>query len=161
MKTTKEIATEIRKQLKAAGYNARAVSVRTRHLGVDSAITVAVRRADVRLVVVREIADGFERIHCDRATGEVLLGGNLYVDVTYAEETVRPFQVGVEIQIEGECAEPGVVAEIEGFHVWRCTAERDYLWADHPEWDRPIKCWGVEHLAKQLTYYALGGCLPR
>jgi hypothetical protein len=120
--TTKEIAAEIRKQLKAAGYM---------------------------------------RVHRCSATGEILLGGNLYVDVTYAEEAVRPFLTGVQMQIEEECAEPGVVAEVEGFRVWRCTAERDYLWADRPEWDRPIKCWGVTHLAKQVTYYALGGCLTR
>jgi hypothetical protein len=159
--TTKEAAAELRGRLKDVGFNARAVSVRVRHLGMDSAITVTVRRPDVRLVAVREIADGFERIHCDDATGEVLLGGNLYVNVAYAEEAIRPFRTGVELQLEADCAVPGVVADIDGFKVWRCTAESDYLWADRPEWDHPIKCWGVAYLAKQLTYYALGGCLPR
>lgn len=69
----------LRAALKAAGFNARQVTVRER----ASSLNVTIRDAGVRLPEVEAIARKFEHVdHC-RVTGEILQGGNTFVFVAY------------------------------------------------------------------------------
>lgn len=85
---------EIRKQLKETlGYNAKQVSVRQSR----SQITFTIRDAAVNKKAVIEFGNNFESISRDYATGEILCGGNTFVNVVYAD-TVRKELVDTVIE---------------------------------------------------------------
>lgn len=86
MTTTKEAAAALRKTLKAAGLNAHKVSVRTDYYSMGSALRVTVRDPAVPLATVRGLATAQERIDRCEVTGEILNGGNRYVEVSYSHE---------------------------------------------------------------------------
>jgi len=153
MKTTKEIAQGIRKALKSRGWSARQVSVRVRHLGVDSGLAVKVRDAGVPLAEVREIAKSHESVDRDSETGEILLGGNLYVDVDYTSEALEPTKA--EILAKLEAADEGELVELEnGLKLRRI--DRYYWRIDHAKWNRDRVCWGADFAAQQAAEITLG-----
>jgi len=82
-------AQRLRAELKARGWNARAVSVRSDRCTTDSSLYVTIRRADVRKSEVETVARQFEQFSRDEMTGEILLGGNTYVRVEYDDELMR------------------------------------------------------------------------
>src|SRR5215468_2581965 len=71
----------LRAALKQAGFNSRQVSVRHDH----STLRVTIRDASVSLTRAQEIAGAFESVRRCKATGEILLGGNTFVQVAYAD----------------------------------------------------------------------------
>jgi hypothetical protein len=93
MMTTTNVASarpadRLRAALKQAGFNARCVSVRHDH----STLRVTIRDASVSLTRVQEIAGAFESVHRCEATGEILLGGNCYVDTEYDDKVIQPLR---------------------------------------------------------------------
>ena len=101
-------AARIRAALKAAGYNTRKVTVRQDH----ETVRVTLKTLDVVLSVIKAIVAPFECVRRCESTGEVLLGGNIYVDVAYDREVLAP----VTRQIaEALLAAPrGQVIELDG-----------------------------------------------
>lgn len=82
----KEKAQLIRKTLKERfGYNAKQVSVRTVKCTWSYSLEVIVKDFSVDFDAVKEIAEGFKEIHRD-AFGEILGGGNTFVDVSWSDE---------------------------------------------------------------------------
>lgn len=83
--TTYESASQkARKALKAAGYKANQVSIRTSRGG--GSFTATVRSADVSLLAVEEIVNQFESIDRCEYSGEILAGGNTFVHVQYSDD---------------------------------------------------------------------------
>lgn len=89
--STKERAAAIRAELKAAGWNARKVSVRTDYYSMGSSIHVTIRDTAADTAKVTEIAErlGQSISRCEM-TGDILGGGNTYVHVDHSTE-VREF----------------------------------------------------------------------
>ncbi len=83
MAMSAETSKQIRANLKAAGYGARDVSVRNDSYSMGSTVRVRIKRAEVSLNDVHRIAIQNERVSRDEATGEILSGGNTFVDVAY------------------------------------------------------------------------------
>ena len=83
---TKQAAATLRAQYKAAGWNARMVSVRTSYFSMGSSLRVTVRSADVDFAKAKAMAENVERISRCEITGEILSGGNRYVHVDMSEE---------------------------------------------------------------------------
>lgn len=81
---SKQAAATLRAALKAAGFSARAVSVRLDNYTVDVALRVTVREIDAlgRAAEIERIAASFKRVATD-ATGDILCGGNRYVTVDF------------------------------------------------------------------------------
>lgn len=78
--THKEVAKEIRKELKEQlGYNSRQVSVRC---SGGCTVHVIVIDKTIETEAVRKLAESYKDIDYDIATGEVLLGGNIYIHVS-------------------------------------------------------------------------------
>jgi hypothetical protein len=77
----KELAKELRNKLKELGYNRTMVGVTSDY---DS-INVAVKSIDVDFKTVEELANNYEKLDRDHLTGEILLGGNTYVNVNYSD----------------------------------------------------------------------------
>ena len=79
IKTTTEKAKEMRKEIKnQLGYTARQVSVKKTSY---ESICVTVKDYKVNFNEVEKIANQFEDVRYDEFTGEILLGGNTYIDV--------------------------------------------------------------------------------
>jgi hypothetical protein len=80
MSTTKETAAIIRKAIKTQlGHTAKEVSVRAK----DSSVNITVKFAHIMSAPIEELARGYARIsRCER-TGEILGGGNLYINVSH------------------------------------------------------------------------------
>jgi hypothetical protein len=86
MTNTTNKADTLRAAIKAAGYNARRVTVRYQH----SELRVMIRDSSVSISAVKSIAEPFENVRKCQTTGEILLGGNTYVKVVYLAELVAP-----------------------------------------------------------------------
>lgn len=84
-------AQALRAALKAAGYNARRVTVREG----NSSLQVSIRDAWVSLSKVEAIANKFSVVrHCE-TTGEILSGGNTFVRVAYVDQIVEPVKAAI------------------------------------------------------------------
>lgn len=70
------------------GYNARQVSVKHSH----SSITFTVRDASVNVEAVKEFSTTFENIHRDERTGDILRGGNTFVNVRLSDAVKDKFK---------------------------------------------------------------------
>lgn len=80
-KSTQTHAGEIRAALRSAGYTGRQVSVRSKIYSMGSSIRVKIKDASVDPTKVIEAVKGHEHIDRDEATGEILGGGNRFVNV--------------------------------------------------------------------------------
>jgi hypothetical protein len=89
-------AQTLRAALKAAGFNARRVTVRQNH----STLYVTIRDAWASLTKVKAIADQFRVVQHCHATGEILGGGNTFVDVRYTDELVKPVQAAILVVLD-------------------------------------------------------------
>jgi hypothetical protein len=88
--TTKEKAAELRAALKGMGYSSRRVSVRVDSWTTGSAIRVMVRDPQVDYKAVEKLASSYKRIDRCEITGDILSGGNCYVDVNRSCRAVEP-----------------------------------------------------------------------
>lgn len=83
--TNKELSASIKNDLKAAGISPRAVRVSVRDAGYSTAIRARITSPEVSAETVRRILSKYEEIDRDERTGEILMGGNMYIFVEYAE----------------------------------------------------------------------------
>ena len=81
-------AAEIRKKLKAIGYNSRMVSVRSSQFSGGDDITIRMKSVDVDEHKVREIAKEYEDVAYDKYSGEILMGSNSFVFVEWDWEFI-------------------------------------------------------------------------
>lgn len=85
-------AQEVREALKALGYGRKEVSVRSRRVTYSSAIEVTVKALGVNIKKVREVAERAQSVRRCEVSGEVLMGGNIYVSVSYAYDLGPAFE---------------------------------------------------------------------
>ena len=79
--TTKELAVQIRDDLKQKGYNSRKVGVRFEFCGYSSVVILTVKDDTLDIEQVRKWVNKYEAIDRDERTGETLRGGNTYIRV--------------------------------------------------------------------------------
>lgn len=102
-------ADTLRAAIKASGYSARRVTVRLD----NNTLRVTIRDAAVSIAAVKAIAASFENIDRCQATGEILLGGNTFIDVNYVDSVVAPVAAQVQ-EILNAAALDGFWVEIPG-----------------------------------------------
>lgn len=83
--TTKEKIKAIREQLKQLGYNNRKISVTDGGGTLESSIRVRVKFVPIleQIQEIKEVAEKYRQVRYDDATGEILGGGNTFVNVSY------------------------------------------------------------------------------
>lgn len=85
-----ESARLIRAELKTRyGWTSRQVSVKSDSFSLGSSIDITIKAPGIPVKVVEEVANGQERIHRCKHTGEILGGANRYVSVSLDWELVR------------------------------------------------------------------------
>lgn len=72
-------ANDLKKELKTYGINTKNLSIRCEY----GAIYVTIKTHDISARQIKDIFYKYERIDRCQATGEILLGGNCYVFVSY------------------------------------------------------------------------------
>lgn len=145
------VTNAIRTALKVAGFNARQVSVKDRSYGD---IKVTVRDVTVAISKVEAICASFENVRRCEGSGEILLGGNTYVEVRYADDVVAPVTAAVAAIIRS--AQPGVQVQLAGGYTASHYADspwRDEVRAHGPGFDDHVGliCCGIDHAAKQIA----------
>lgn len=96
---TVEASKKIRALLAAAGYGKADVSVYNKSYSMGSTVYVTIKRAEVPLAKVEAIAAAGESIHRDES-GEILGGGNTFVDTRYAHEVLDDYAAQINAQID-------------------------------------------------------------
>ena len=76
----KSIRTEIKNTL---GFTSTKISVKTDSYSMGASIDVAIKDIDIDIEEVRNIAVKHENVFRDKHTGDILAGGNTYVNVKY------------------------------------------------------------------------------
>ena len=95
METKKQIVAK----LKEAGFNSRQVSVRNRPGGYESSFVLTIRDAAVNPETIEAIAAKFERIDRDQF-GDILAGGNTYVNVSVDESIEKIWAAAYTEQVQ-------------------------------------------------------------
>lgn len=95
-----DIAKNLRKELKdELGYNNRKVSVK--QSGLETLI-VSIKDYNVSYQKVKSITDNFESIDRDEATGEILVGGNVFVRIEIESVDPKVLKLSKEIMEDVE-----------------------------------------------------------
>lgn len=84
--TATEAAARIRAAYKAKGWSSRMIGVRADQYSMGSTIRVEIKDPRIRKRDAEEIANTAERISRCEMTGEILSGGNRFVDVEHSRE---------------------------------------------------------------------------
>ncbi len=155
--TATETAKTIRTTLKREhGWTSRQVSVRVRDLGVSSAIDVTIKDAAVDPAAVRAVALAEHRVARCARTGEILGGGNCYVDVAWAAGVLDA--VGAELVAQLRDLEVGVAT----WRGWRVRATGDGFFEGYApgrafDGEPEVYCWGADFCVRQVVERALAG----
>ena len=140
-------ADELRAALKVAGIKANQVTVKYD----GSTLRVTVRDAAVSISAVEEIANGFEKVSRCHATGEILCGGNTYVDVRYVDTAIAPVAAVIEALLL-TTGEGRTVVLGGGFTAhWTGDRYRQIVTYDGPGLDRSMFCYDISGAAKRIA----------
>jgi hypothetical protein len=149
-------ADRLRAALKQAGFTARQATVRQRH----STLHVTIRDAAVSLTRVTAIAAPFEVVRRDQASGEILCGGNTYVDIEYAPAVVAPVKASLLAILESAPNDEAVTLP-GGYRAMKVTRERGAtyygevrIWGRGFE-DRNHIAVGISHAAERIAVACL------
>lgn len=108
---SKSLADRMRAALKSAGYNGRKVSVRHDHYSMGSTVHVTIRDHQISRRTIEAICEPFSSVRRDEQ-GEILSGGNTFVDVAYGKGVLEVVARPIAEQLAA--AGLGVVIEING-----------------------------------------------
>ena len=153
----KEKAVEIRKALKAKGWGPKEVSVRCEFYSLGESLHVVIKSAAVPIEPVKEIAKTAEHVRYCQYSGEILGGGNTYVHVSYARETLAPLVA--ELAKEIEPIEVGGFKMLRGYQVARedeHTYELVELGGEGECGKFAGKYWKAEGAAEGIIHKTLG-----
>ena len=155
-----EDAAKIRAAHKAQGITSRQVSVKSESFSMGSSIDITIKAPGISKSRVEEIANNYERIRRDDATGEILSGGNRYVAVNFdwklLNETAReflPWLNALEITGNSMLPVPEEWAGVQEYYVGRQSAYRYTL----TNGKQMIPVSGAESVAERLAIVKLGG----
>jgi hypothetical protein len=147
-------AQKVRAALKANGYSSKFVSVKQDGCSVK----VTIRSKDVRISDIKAIADTFRDVRYCEGSGEILSGGNTFVDVVYHDDVLAPLVAKILPIVQGAKVPTYV---IPGVRV-TCHDESEYgshnanvfTWADGEDCGS-FFCVGTAHAAERLAIMAL------
>jgi hypothetical protein len=148
-----EAAASIRQALKAKRITSRQVSVRADQYSMGSTIRVDIKDARIQKAMVEEIAKAHERVDRDSSSGEILCGGNRFVDVHYTSEAIAP--IAAEVLALLQTLNEGEGVDYRGFRISvpRNAPHYARFSARHPalrEYEN-VSCHGMEHCARQVA----------
>ena len=104
-RSTTDHAADIRQTLKARhGWTGRDVSVRADYYSMGSSLRISIKNPNIPRAIVCAIAKPSERIDRDQF-GEILGGGNRFVDIHYASEALHIIGARFSLAVEAAVAQ--------------------------------------------------------
>jgi len=88
-------ADHLRAALKRAGFTSKQVTVRRDAYSMGSTLYVTIRDLSIPKSKIEEIAGAFEIVRRCERSGEILSGGNRYLDVSYEDNALRAYALEV------------------------------------------------------------------
>jgi len=131
------ISKAIRAALAAEGFGKGDVSVYNKGYSLGSTVYVTIKRVEVPLTVVERIANQHENVRRDEATGEILGGGNCFVDVRYAEEALDPLAARINAQFAEGRRRFGPISLEPGPDPWTLRMHQDGKLGLHVDAKKP------------------------
>lgn len=122
---TLSTADQIRAALKAAGYSRKAVTVKHSKHSMGSSVYITIRDISVSKLAIAAICDKFQNVRRD-GSGEILSGGNRFVDVSYDGDMMRPVARLVAEQLAA--CEPNVGTMVQFQRVAVMKSAHDTMW---------------------------------
>jgi len=152
MSNTAQAAAEIRTTLKREhGWSSRQVSVKSDLYANGSSIRIVIKDAAVPSTTVERVAKAHEHVRYCEMSGEILSGGNLFVDVSYAASALAPLVEPLGVLLATVEADPGRFVELPGgWEAQKDPGAGDYWRAWRGE-TPDLHCWGRDFLAKQIA----------
>lgn len=157
--TRNEKTKSIRAAYKKLGWNNRQISVRAAGVTHSDSISVVIKDLSIGIAAVRNVAMRHEKIDRCEITGDILLGGNTYVQVSYDRCAIAS-RVGdldrlIEFKLRGK--EQGtVITLVDGWTIWEVSQDR---WSAHPtllDIGTPaVSCYDRRFCAKQIVILRL------
>jgi len=83
MATKKELGNNIRAALKDAGFDLKKISVRVRIAGYSVAVDISLKDIAISTADIEAAVAKFEKIDYCQHSGEILSGGNTFINVNY------------------------------------------------------------------------------
>jgi hypothetical protein len=124
MVVTATTSKQIRQALKVAGFGPRDVSVRNDSYSMGSTVHVRIKRAEIAFNDVHSIAVAHENVRRD-STGEILGGGNTYIEVSYERNALDAHIARAQAAIDagrfafGEFHLSDDSSDADTLHLWR------------------------------------------
>lgn len=117
------IAKEIRDALKREGITSKQVSVKENHCNYSYSFTATIRDGNVSEAQVRDICAKFAHAETDERTGEILEGGNVYINV-WRDDVRHPvdgseYLDAVKAAIAKITAEGKIIKICDGWTIFR------------------------------------------
>jgi len=133
-----EAAKKIRKALKEKGITSRQVSVRSSSYSMGSSIRVTIKDPSIKLAGVKEVAMGAESVRRCEYSGEILSGGNRYVNVCYSLEALKVMADKVRPQVAA------AIAKIKGSYLIPVEGTPYFVGREQNGWG--ITVWGDAYI---------------
>lgn len=152
----KEAAKEVRSTLKLHGWNSRKVAVKCLSCGLDSEINVTIKDPKIPRCTIMKIVAPYQVVRQCPLTGDILLGGNLYVIVNYSQQASTSLYRDVLEKLQA--ADPGIAIILDhDLRVWRdANATDQYYRVRHTSWTTDRMFWGIESAAHNAAEIILG-----
>lgn len=83
--TNEELRVAVKADVKGKGLSLRDVSVSVKNVGYSTTIRLVIRNPHVNRSELKTLLKKYESVDRDERTGEILAGGNVYVNACYAE----------------------------------------------------------------------------
>lgn len=137
-------AKTIRRAIKAElGFNARQVSVRASSFSMGSSVSITIKGPAARSRI-EAIAKGGERIRRCEVSGEILGGGNLYIDVQYGKGVLAGIYGEYLDDLKALEKDPGKILRLPGAFEEVTVCHLDGYYHVQKGEDYPRKVWGAE-----------------
>jgi hypothetical protein len=126
------------------------VSVVTDSYSMGSTVRVRIKDAGVSKSIVEGVARRHERVRRCAVTGDILGGGNTFVDVEYTPEAMAPLRADLAALL-ATLPEDGTVLQVAGgaYRVFR--ADRYDVRIVDAQGERLASCHGLDCAARQLA----------
>jgi len=99
--TAAQDAAKIRTELKSRyGWTSRQISVKSDTFSMGSSIDVTIKATGIKLADVKAIAEQFDRVRRCEVTGDILGGGNRYVNVQFDWEFLGTLAKRFELMLD-------------------------------------------------------------
>jgi len=85
----KEIAKNIREELKKHGITTKQVSVKSKYSGYESIINIIIKDLTINKKIIENIVKKYEKIRWDDYTNEILEGGNVFINIDFDYKVLK------------------------------------------------------------------------